>query len=96
MTSVYPFQEKRIVNMAIVALPIQVMILVSFGTIIILCCSQALSTLISDYSEQKSQLCVRWFFCYSLMFFLVVVKGTTDKLVPASMIQKQIRLRTLP
>lgn len=29
MTSVCPFQEKRIVNMAIVALPIQVMILVS-------------------------------------------------------------------
>lgn len=29
MTSVCPFQEKRIVNMAIVALPVQVMILVS-------------------------------------------------------------------
>lgn len=29
MTSVCPFQEKRIVNMAIIALPIQVMILVS-------------------------------------------------------------------
>ena len=69
MTSVCPFQEKRIVNMAIVALPIQVMILVSlirllfyavrkrcqdtgiFDTIIILCRSQALSTLISDFSN---------------------------------------------
>lgn len=29
MTSVCPFQEKRIVNMAIVTLPIKVMILVS-------------------------------------------------------------------
>ena len=95
MTSVCPFQEKEDCEYGYCCTTYTGNDTGIFGTIIILCCSQALSTLISDFSEQKSQLCVRWFFCYSLMFS-GCGEGHHGQIGSSEHDTKQIRLRTLP